>query len=217
MRAALRPVVRSLVRLLVARPARRLAGPLALASAALASPVAAEGLALDVGSLSWARLQGRVGYASAPVWTAGPAYATDRQPVGGGLRLGGASLLGDVYLSVLPEGFRATSGVLLDARSGVSALSTGSAGPRLGLAAQPFGDRGHDGLAPLPYLGIGYSALARPAGGWSFSADLGVVRGGADAGRYGRVFGNTAGQNLDEAVRELRYQPLVQVGASYSF
>jgi hypothetical protein len=66
----------------------------------------------------------------------------------------------------------------------------------------------------LPYLGIGYTGLSS-RGGFSFSADLGVVAltPGSDV-RFGRA---PAGPNLDEAVRDLRLTPMVQLGVSYSF
>jgi predicted glycoside hydrolase/deacetylase ChbG (UPF0249 family) len=53
-------------------------------------------------------------------------------------------------------------------------------------------------------------------GGWSFNADLGLVsqtRNGAV--KLGRVM--TGSQSLDDAVREMRWSPLVQLGVSYSF
>ena len=67
----------------------------------------------------------------------------------------------------------------------------------------------------VPYLGIGYTGLAT-RGGWSFSADLGLIvaearqRGRASAASYGT-------QSLDDAVRDLRLSPVLQVGVSYSF
>ncbi|MEO7339001.1 MAG: hypothetical protein ABIV63_20700, partial [Caldimonas sp.] len=64
-------------------------------------------------------------------------------------------------------------------------------------------------------FGIGYTGLS-PHGGWSFRADLGLVSlspGGAV--RLGRLV--TGNQNLDDAVRDLRLSPVMQLGVSYAF
>ena len=67
----------------------------------------------------------------------------------------------------------------------------------------------------LPYIGIGYSNLSAKSG-WHFSADLGVVsQSPGNVVRFGRVFGGT--QSLDDAVRDMRLAPVVQLGVSYSF
>lgn len=171
-------------------------------------PATAQGLVVDLASPSWARVQGRLGYAARPV-ALGEAAAT-RPPLPGG-----ASVLGDVYLGARPGGWRATSGLLLDPAGGTAALSIGaSAGPRLGLAtrAVPLGAQAPDALWARPYLGIGYTALAAPGAGWRFSADLGVVLG--DSPRAAR--GGLA-SSLDDTWRDPRLAPLLHVGASYSF
>ncbi len=72
---------------------------------------------------------------------------------------------------------------------------------------------GSSNAAALPYLGIGYTGLSED-GGWSFSADLGVM-GQADAVRFGPAFGRS--QGLDAAIRDLRFAPVLQFGVSYSF
>ena len=64
--------------------------------------------------------------------------------------------------------------------------------------------------ATLPYLGFGYTGLSARSG-WSFSADLGLVAqtpGGIKVIRS---------QSLDDAVREMRLAPLLQLGVSYAF
>ena len=122
-------------------------------------------------------------------------------------------------------GFRATSGLLIGARSAWlggahSPASTGllATDRRLfGASANPFAyaaDPSADN-ATVPYLGIGYSNLS-PKSGWHFSADLGVVsQSPGNVVRFGRVFGGS--QSLDDVVRDMRLAPVVQLGVSYSF
>jgi len=170
----------------------------------------------------WARWQGRLtlGTSAAP-WQLG---ADKTAP-----KLSGASLMGDYYFSSPPAGaghlggFRATSGVIFGPRSSLSIaaqpnLGTGGAfsiASRLyGLAPSPStGDAIGDASATLPYLGFGYTGLSIRSG-WSFSADLGMVAQG-NAARLGRTL--VGNQSLDDAVRELRLAPMLQLGASYSF
>jgi hypothetical protein len=173
----------------------------------------------------WPRWQGRLSLATAaPLLRADPMNAD-----GNGPRLAGASVLGDYYFTrSLPRlgdsgGFRATSGMLLGARTS-SMLSTAP-----GLGGRPFTvdrrsvgglqlagapDAPTDSGSAVPYVGLGYTGLAS-RGGWGFSADLGVMALNPGSVKLGRVFGG--GQNLDDALRELRLSPLVQVGVSYSF
>jgi hypothetical protein len=149
-----------------------------------------------------------------------------------GLKLSGATLLGDYYFTrSLPRlgdsgGFRATSGVFLGARSG-SLVSTG---PATGLGGRAFSveRRSIGGLTlatasdpatpetgTVPYVGLGYTGLPTK-GGWGFSADVGLMAlSPGSAVKLGRAF--TGGQSLDDALRDMRLSPLVQVGVSYSF
>jgi hypothetical protein len=139
------------------------------------------------------------------------------------LQVGSVGLLGDVYFGAdraapgLPaSGFRATSGVLIGARSPLLGAA-GTADRRLfGASAAPIAPI-EPALesATLPYVGIGYSNLWGKSG-WSFSADLGVVsQSPANAVRFGRVFGGS--QSLDDVIRDMRLGPVVQLGVSYSF
>ncbi|HEY9240222.1 MAG TPA: hypothetical protein VIP10_15360, partial [Burkholderiaceae bacterium] len=67
----------------------------------------------------------------------------------------------------------------------------------------------------VPYLGVGYTNLSVRSG-WSFSADLGLVaQGNGSLGRLGRSL--SGAQSLDDAVREMRMTPLLQLGVSYAF
>ncbi len=199
-----------------------LLGLMGLTSAAMAQ----EGLGLtpNADSLPWARWQGRISLgATAPVWRAG---LTDYQ--GAGLKLGGLSLLGDYYFtkSMLGShsvgGFRATSGVLIGARSqywaGRASLASGG-GLSVGRpAVEPglFGPDPANESVTAPYLGVGYTGLST-RGGWSLSADLGVLAlTPANAVRFGRLAG-TATTPLDDQLRDMRLAPVLQLGVSYSF
>lgn len=198
-----------------------LVGSIALVTA---PAMAADGDALAPTSdqLRWARWQGRLSLGTNPSL----------------LRLGGespalkpnqASLMGDYYFArpfTAPGrlgGFRATSGLIFGSRgvlsTGQPSTAAGSAfsiGSRLfGSAPLPYGSETATDSTALPYLGLGYTGLSA-RNGWSFSADLGMVAQGSGNGvRLGRVA--TGGQSLDDAVRDLRLAPLLQLGVSYSF
>ena len=79
------------------------------------------------------------------------------------------------------------------------------------LSAQ-IGDSTSD---PLPYVGLGYTGLSQK-GGWGISADLGLVA--EYAGTSTRPARSLFGvQGMDNAVRDLRLSPVLQVGISYAF
>lgn len=185
-----------------------------------------EGLVPNADRVPWARFQSRVAYApGAPGWRAelAPFERT-------GLQVGSVGLLGDVYFGSTPAvresaaGFRATSGILVGARSAwlnsVAAPSSGllSTDRRLfGASANPLAypaDSAGEN-STLPYIGIGYSNLSTKSG-WHFSADLGVVsQSPGNVVRFGRVVSGS--QSLDDVVRDMRLAPVVQLGVSYSF
>ena len=207
---------------------------LAIALAPLASRAEGDGLATGADRDPWARFQGRIAYTGITP----PAPAPWRAPLtssdGTGLQVNGVSVMGDVYFGAAPAGlgrtsaggFRATSGVIVGSRSslwGMSAMAP--SGGLLNVDRRLFGSPatapayGGEATAEtsgtLPYIGIGYSALA-PRAGWSFSADLGLVSyAPGNAVRLGRVVGGS--QNLDDVVRDMRLAPVFQLGASYSF
>lgn len=186
-----------------------------------------DGLAADASRVPWARFQSRIAYApGAPGWRAdlAPFERT-------GLKVGSVGLLGDVYFGSTPtarassaSGFRATSGVLIGARSAwLGAISAPSSGllasdRRLfGASANPLAYPADSSVdnATVPYIGIGYSNLSSKSG-WHFSADLGVVsQSPGNVVRFGRVFSGS--QSLDDVVRDMRLAPVVQLGVSYSF
>ena len=199
----------------------------AAALAGVAARADGTGLTTDADRLPWARFQGRLGYApGAPGWRAELAPA-ERS----GLQVGSLGLLGDVYFGASKpnagpiDGFRATSGVLIGARSPwLGAFSTTAPSGLLGSGRRLFGASGaavattadtSADSSTVPYIGIGYSNLS-PKSGWSFSADLGVVsQNPSNVVRFGRVFGGS--QSLDDVVRDMRLAPVVQLGVSYSF
>lgn len=115
-------------------------------------------------------------------------------------------LLGDYYFSGTrlgsPDragGLRATSGVLFGQRAAV----LGAPG-----AVQ---NTVNDLWSASPYVGIGWTSISL-RGGWGFSADLGLA---ARTGSGGLRVSPT--QSLDDALRELRLLPTIQVGVSYAF
>jgi hypothetical protein len=184
------------------------------------------GLSTDAERVPWTRFQSRIGAVpGAPGWR--PELAPLERS---GLQVGGLGLLGDVYFGASKAGsaasaggFRATSGILIGARS---PLLNNSGAPSNGLFASDRRLFGASATLPtwsessvdsstVPYLGIGYSNLGGKSG-WSFSADLGVVsQSPGNVVRFGRVFGGS--QSLDDVVRDMRLAPVVQLGVSYSF
>ena len=199
------------------------AGALAMADARAEG----DGLSANADRFAWTRFQSRIAFApGAPGWRA------DFAPIERtGLQVGSLGLLGDVYLGgakpaagTPAAGFRATSGILIGARSPL--LTTATSPASGGLFAS---NRRLFGASPgalvasessvdsstVPYIGIGYSNLSAKSG-WSFSADLGVVsQSPGNVVRFGRVFGGS--QSLDDVVRDMRLAPVVQLGVSYSF
>lgn len=192
-------------------------------SAAAADPVrAASPSRTSVEAAPWAQLQGRVSFGSAT----SAASRIGTQEMDG--RTPGMSLMGDYYFtsSLLGAGtlggFRATSGLIVGPRSqawagqpGLGAGGAFSVGTRLfGSAALPASLRDPASeTAAMTYFGVGYTGLSG-RGGWSFSADLGVAAPGPGAVQLGRAFG---GQNLDDAVRDVRMRAMFQLGVSYAF
>jgi hypothetical protein len=172
--------------------------------------------------LQWPRLQGRV--------------ALQANPTSGGAIVGGRTapspntlgLMSDYY--VTPSflgaeragGFRATSGLVMGSRASSWALPSPSLGNTGGSTGRVFGSPGNtlvpgDTTGDTPvvgYLGLGYTGLST-RGGWSFSADVGLSLNAGNAVKFGRVVSGS--QSLDDAMRDLRWSPLVQLGVSYSF
>lgn len=145
----------------------------------------------------------------------------------------GGALLGDYYFApplvgTLSGHLRASGGLMVGplgaapisfAMPAAAAMGTTPASrlgvSLLGPAQQPAG-AGYSEIAdPVPYVGVGYSgSLWRDS--VSLTADLGLVseRPGA-AGNVGRaLFGN---QGMNQALRDMRLSPVLQLGMRYSF
>ena len=147
-----------------------------------------------------------------------------------GSRLLSANLLGDYYLTGsglggIRGGLRATGGMLL----GPLSMSQASAGLALGGNAFQLGQnvavgqRSQGLLSPnsdfsdpsasLSYMGIGYTGQTL-RGGFSFSADLGLV---SNANIAGLRLGRSNAVGMEDVLRDLRYKPVLQLGLSYSY
>ncbi len=190
--------------------------------AALASHAAAAGPGIE--APMWQQIQPRIrlGMAStAPTPLSSPwAWAPAAAPAAPS-----ALVMGDYFLNLrrlgLGDGFRASSGVLLRA-PGVSladlAVPTRGKVGSLGLAnasALNLLADGSDASATQPYLGLGYTGRAID-GRFSFSADFGLLaQNSGNVIRLGRTLGGN--RSLDDALRELRLTPLLQMGVRYSF
>lgn len=145
-----------------------------------------------------------------------------QQPHLGGSRVLSANLLGDYYLtssgfSSLRGGLRATGGLLM----GPLSMSQSSGGLALGSGLVTAGRRslslsGPDAYsvdnANLSYVGLGYTGRMN-GGGLSFSADFGLMSGSYGGPRLGR----SSAQVFEDAMRDLRFKPLLQLGLAYSY
>jgi hypothetical protein len=164
---------------------------------------------------AWPRWQGRVSIEAPPNFYQ---RSTDTAPATA-LSL---ALLGDYYMRTDSSGgFRATSGLLVGPRSrSMLTLSAPADGSALKVERRSAHEPWRIGMtesdsSAIPYVGLGYSGSVRRFGGLRFSADIGVTAINPSGVKLGPLLGGS--QGLDDAVRELRLAPLVQVGASYSF
>jgi hypothetical protein len=149
--------------------------------------------------------------------------ASDATPHLGGSRILSANLLGDYYLtrsgfSSLQGGLRATGGLLLgplsmSQSSGGLALGSGpvSAGRR-SLSLNRMDAYSLEPSANLSYVGIGYTGRVQGSG-FAFSADFGLMSGSYSGLRLGR----SSAQGFEDAMRDLRFKPLLQLGLAYSY
>jgi hypothetical protein len=205
--------------LLLAREMPMDARPLVLSLALLASPmaaVAADGLATPRAETLWPQWQARISVQTAAVSPLALTSLADQGAVAQAWQ--GAAVLGDYYFATPSIGsFRASGGLMMGAQGGAPRLAA-SAGPRLGLAVQSGdvgGLQGAENNGLMTYLGLGFSTTALRHS-LTLTADLGLVAGrpGAAGGVGRAVFGN---QGMEDASRELRLSPLLQVGMRYSF
>lgn len=148
---------------------------------------------------------------------------SDATPHLGGSRVLSANLLGDYYLtssgfSNLHGGLRATGGLLLgplsvSQSSGGLALGSGPiAAGRRSLSLSSMDAYTLEPSANLSYVGIGYTGRVHGSG-LAFSADLGLM-----SGSYGGLrLGRSSAQGFEDAMRDLRFKPLLQLGLAYSY
>jgi hypothetical protein len=120
------------------------------------------------------------------------------QPLGQSSAVQMTRLLGDYHLDTLKfgqtSGLRLTGGLLLNQRSGMI---------------------GNEPRTAQPYLGIGYAG-AGLRGDWGFSADVGFAAQNPGAvGQLGRAI--NGGLDFGDAWKQLRVQPVIRFGVSYSF
>jgi hypothetical protein len=119
------------------------------------------------------------------------------EPLGPASGVQTTRLLGDFQLGALrlgqAGGLRLTGGLLLNSRPPSA---------------------GADPHSAWPYFGIGYAGGVR--GDWGFSADVGLAAQNPGAvGHLGSVFSGRV--DLNDALRELRLQPMIRLGVTYSF
>lgn len=189
---------------------------LALGSVAPFAALAANGLAVPALDWLWPQIQARITVQTASLTP--PALIRPGEHALTSRGIQGAAVLGDYVMFTRPAlgSIRATSGVMLGSFGGAPTLSA-NAGTRLGLTVLDGGLASSSGEAPsaVPYLGLGYSSPAL-WGSLSLTADVGMVA-ARPAGLSGvgrAVFGNQA---MDQALREMRIAPVVQLGVRYSF
>ncbi len=185
---------------------------LGLASAA----IAADGLNVPSAETLWPRWQARIAVQAASVSPLTLSRLFDGAAPQRGVQ--GGALLGDYYFATPSFGsFRASGGLVSGSLGGLP-LAAGSAGPLLGLSvnasAQPLAT-GSEPPGTLPYLGVGFTGSPW-LHGLAISADVGLVaeRLSAASGVGRAAFGNQA---MDNALRELRLSPMLQLGVRYTF
>jgi hypothetical protein len=187
---------------------------LVLAAVAGCPVWAQDGITAPAADWLWPQVQARITVQTAAL---SPLAASSLVPQVDGTAprgLTGGGVFGDYVFARASYGsFRATSGLLLGQAAGAPRLSAG-AGSGIDLTlldgASSSGTAA-DGTT-MPYLGFGYSSPAL-WGGLLVSADLGLA-----AGRLSGVGRALAGQQAwDQAVREMRLTPLLQLGVRYAF
>lgn len=202
-----------------------LAAVMATVPAAAAWSAEGNGLTPNADKLPWSGWQGRWSVAvQEPAFRSGLVGAEKS-----GLQVGAVSLMGDYFFTrslfgaAATGGLHATSGLIVSSRAqpwnGQPVFGTQpgafSVSRRSASMVTPLGGDATADNPTVPYLGVGYIG-ASSKGGWSVSADLGLVALAAgNAVKFGRVFSGS--QSLDDLVRDMRVAPVVQLGVSYSF
>ena len=184
---------------------------------------AANGLAVSQPEALWPQWQARIAVQTgslSPVTLAdrfGNAWGGNGAPRG----LQGGAVFGDYYFARPSFGaFRASGGLLIGAQSGAPVFNSSNSlgSTRLDLSVNSLGNIGATALenpmATMPYVGLGFTGAA-----WrslAITADVGVVAerpaGGGSTGRA--LLGN---QGMDNALRDMRLSPVLQLGVRYTF
>jgi hypothetical protein len=184
---------------------------------------ASTGLATPTADMLWPQWQARITVQTAAAQRL-PGFGLSalsprlgsRESAGAQGGVQGAAVLGDYTFARLFFGsFRASGGLMMGTQGGAPGI-TSLAGPSNAAVGSSvlFGAGTASGVASdntVPYLGLGFSGAA-----WhnslSVMADLGLVSGRPSAARA--LFGN---QGAENALREMRLSPVLQVGVRYSF
>lgn len=129
----------------------------------------------------------------------------------------GGALLGDYYFAQPALGhFRASGGLMFGALGGAPNLA--ATGNRWGLLVQSLGatpTAAADPLGTVPYLGLGFTSTAWRSA-WYLTADVGWVAEQPSAlGGFSRVLQGSLG--WDQALRDMRLAPVLQLGVRLSF
>jgi len=187
-----------------------------------AAAFAADGLTPPESTSIWPRWHARIALATEPT-----ALPWAGEETGTGSRMQGLSLVGDYYfvqsvpglsLAFPRGGLRATSGLIYGPERSLSSALRAlprageqiSFGHSAGMAAP-----GAEAAGTMPYLGLGYTGHSLRHG-VSLSADIGMmVLNPGGAVRLGRSVGN--GALFEDALREMRLAPVLQIGVSYAF
>lgn len=176
---------------------------------------AAEGLSAPSAEALWPQWQARLALQTAPVQRPSLWSALDRanQP----RTAQGGALLGDYYFAQPSLGhFRASGGLMFGATGGAPSVAAG--GSRWGLLVQSLGavtNASAETAGTVPYLGLGFTSAAwRNA--WYLTADLGWVAEQPSAlGGFSRALQGSLG--WDQALRDMRLAPVVQLGVRLAF
>ncbi len=193
---------------------RALSSQILMVSLPLAAQ-AADGLAAPSAESLWPQWQARLALQTTVVQRSSPWALVERS--GQPRTAQGGALLGDYYFAQPTLGhFRASGGLMYGAWGG--APSAAASGNRWGLLIQSLGGAqtlATDSLGTVPYLGFGFTSAAwRNA--WYLTADVGWVAEQPSAlGGVSRALQGSLG--WDQALRDMRLAPLVQLGVRLAF
>lgn len=174
-------------------------------------------------SSAWPHWEGRIGVVMArSVDPVKDSFVLVQPQVNNGLSVRSLHVLSDYHFS---GGFRATAGLLRGSLTQSSWTEPDGSGPGLNLSLQHLdtltlgtGQRNSNELdnRTVPYVGAGYTlnmTQGQNAGTLRLNADVGVVS--AHSSNLSRFIQGDSG--VDEAVRDLRLEPLVKVSVQYAF